>query len=119
MAGNWPESARPLLEEFKRRATEALKPVVDEAARRVTAELMLRDATETAQLAWDVQEAITAEFRSHLSADIPRGANIDPAMAAMATAAVDVFLEYLHRIPVPPTGDDTGTATGPDTPAAE
>lgn len=111
MADKWPESARPLLEEIKRRAAEALKPVVDEASRRVTAELMLRDATEAAQLAWDVREAITAQFRSHLAAEIPRGTNIDPAMGAMATAAVDVFLEYLRRIPAPPNGDETTNAT--------
>lgn len=112
MAGTWPDDSRPLLEEIKRRAKEALKPVVDEAARRVTAELMLRDATESAKLAWEVRDAITAQFWNHLAAIIPPGTNVEPAMTAMATAAVDVFAEYLRRIPVPPISDETGTAPG-------
>lgn len=78
----------------------------------MTAEHVLRDATEVAELAWEVREAITAQFFSHLGASVPRGTNIDPAMGAMAAAAVDVFLEYLRRIPVPPVDDGTNTGTG-------
>jgi hypothetical protein len=91
---------------------EALKPIVDEAACRVTAELMLRDATEAAELAGEVREAIRAQFRNHLAAQIPPGVDIDAAMGAMATAAVDVFVEYLRRIPVPPIDEEMSADAG-------
>ncbi len=102
-----PEGARPLLEELARRAKEALQPIIEDATRRVTAELMLKDAEAVAALAGKVREAITAEFWSHpnLANRIAPGTDVDPVLGAMSTAAVDVFQEYLKSLPVPPVGE--------------
>jgi len=113
MAGSIPESARPFLEDLARRAKEALQPLIEDATRRVTAELVLKDAEAVATLAAKTQEAITAEFwnhPAHMASRIAPGTDVNAVMGAMATAAVDVFLEYLKTVPVPPIADSGSPA---------
>lgn len=103
MAGSVPEGARPFLEELGRRAKEALQPLIEDATRRVTAEMMLKDAETIAALSAKTQEALFTAFWNHptnMAARVAPGTDVGPVMSAMATAAVDVFLDYLKTVPV-------------------
>lgn len=105
MAGSVPEGARPFLEELGRRAKEALQPLIEDATRRVTAEMMLKDAETVAALAAQTQEALFTTFWNHptnMAARVAPGTDVGPVMSAMATAAVNVFLDYLKTVPVAP-----------------
>jgi hypothetical protein len=116
MAGSVPEGARPLLDELARRAKEALRPIIEDAARRATAEMMLKDAESVAALGGKVREAITTAFWNHPTHMITRvapGTDMDAVLGAMSTAAVDVFLDYLQTVPVPPINLDNPKPDSP------
>jgi hypothetical protein len=102
MPGSMPEGARPLLDELARRAKEALQPIIEDATRRATAQLMLKDAEAATDLAGRVQEAITAEFWGHpanMRRNLPATVDVSPVLSAMAVAAVNVFSEFLQSQP--------------------
>ncbi|MCB0925251.1 MAG: hypothetical protein KDB50_12020 [Mycobacterium sp.] len=102
MPGSTPEGARPLLDELARRAKEALQPIIEDATRRATAQLMLKDAEAATDLAGRVQVAITAEFWSHpanMRRQLPAAVDVSPVLSAMAVAAVTVFSEFLQSQP--------------------
>lgn len=103
-SGPKPEGSRPLLEILAQHAKEALKPLIEDASRRVTAEMVLKDAEAVASLAAKTQQAITNAYWNHparMTSGIGPGIDLNLVMGAMATAAVDVFLDYLRTVPVP------------------
>lgn len=111
-SGSEPEGTRPFLEILARHARDALQPLIDDATRRVTAEMMLKDAEAVASLAAKTQQAITTAYWNHparITSGIGPGIDLNLVMGAMATAAVDVFLDYLRTVPVPAVG---GGSTG-------
>lgn len=116
-SGPGPEGARPFLEILAQHAKEALKPLIEDATRRVTAEMVLKDAESIASLAAKTQQAITTAYWNHparISSGIGPGIDLNLVMGAMATAAVDVFLDYLRTVPVPKVGDGENASEKPE-----
>lgn len=102
MSGPTPEGARPLLDELARRAREALQPIIEDATRRATAQLMLKDAEAATALSAKVQAAIAAEFWSNpvnMRRHLPATVDVGPVLSAMSVAAVAVFSEFLQSQP--------------------
>lgn len=109
MPGTEPDGSRPFLEILAQHAKVALQPLIEDASRRVTAELVLKDAEAVASLAAKTQQAITTAYWNHparMTSGIGPGIDLNLVMGAMATAAVDVFLDYLRTVPVPKAGDE-------------